>query len=87
MITIQLNRGFRKQVQNLKPAQQERLKKAMSLFQLEPYHADLYNHPLSGEWKGFRSISFGGDWRAHYTVIDKNTVLFVATGTHNQLYK
>ena len=84
---IDFHKSFYKYSTTLKPAQKKRLKKALLLFTDEPYHVDLYNHPLTGEWKGFRSISFGGDWRAHYVVIDKNTVLFVAVGTHSQLYK
>jgi addiction module RelE/StbE family toxin len=84
---IDFHKSFYKQAANLKPTQKKRLKQALLLFADEPYHADLYNHSLAGEWKGFRSISFGGDWRAHYTVIDENTVLFVAVGTHSQLYK
>jgi len=51
-----------------------------------PYHPDLYNHPLAGEWIGYRSISFGGDWRAHYKMVDE-IAIFVACGTHSQLYK
>lgn len=86
-MTIDFHKSFRKQSSTLKPAQKKRLKQALLLFADEPYHADLYNHPLTGEWNGFRSIRFGGDWRAHYTAIDENTVLFVAVGTHSQLYK
>lgn len=84
---IKLHKNFVKQTINLKPSQQKRLQVALHQFQEEPYHPDLYNHPLSGEWKGHRSIAFGGDWRAHYKPIDENTVLFVTVGTHSQLYK
>jgi len=84
---INFHKSFRKQASTLKPAQKKRLKQALLLFTVEPHHVDLYNHPLTGDWKNFRSISFGGDWRAHYAVIDENTVLFVAVGTHSQLYK
>ncbi|HTE22629.1 MAG TPA: type II toxin-antitoxin system mRNA interferase toxin, RelE/StbE family [Candidatus Limnocylindria bacterium] len=59
----------------------------MKPFQNDPYHSDLYNHPLIGQWKGFRSISFGGDWRAHYEMLDKDTAQFAAIGTHAQLYR
>jgi addiction module RelE/StbE family toxin len=81
------HKQFNKQFAKLPKAQKGRLEQAIILFRNEPYHPDLYNHPLSGEWKGFRSISFGGDWRAHYSVIDEDTALFVAAGTHSQLYK
>ncbi|HLZ15230.1 MAG TPA: type II toxin-antitoxin system mRNA interferase toxin, RelE/StbE family [Candidatus Saccharimonadales bacterium] len=84
---IDFHKSFHKQAVSLKPAQKKRLKEALLLFADEPYHSDLYNHPLTGEWTGFRSISFGGDWRAHYKIIDDNSVLFVAVGTHGQLYK
>ena len=78
---------FKKQYKKLRPAQRERFAKALALFKAEPYHLDLYNHPLTGAWKGHRSISFGGDWRAHYLPKGKDEALFVAVGTHNQLYK
>ena len=84
---IELHKNFAKQITKLKPAQQKRLQKTLHLFLNEPNHPELYNHPLSGEWKGHRSITFGGNWRAHYIPIDENTALFVAVGTHSQLYK
>ena len=84
---IDLHKSFRKQAENLKPAQKKRLKGALRVFRVDPHHPDLYNHPLMGKWQGHRSISFGGDWRAHYRVIDKDTAFFVAVGTHSQLYR
>ena len=84
---LRYHKSFQKQVVKLHEAQQKRLKAALKLFQVEPYHKDLYNHPLNGEWKGYRSISFGGDWRVHYRPLDKNTALLVAAGKHSQLYK
>lgn len=87
MMILKLHKDFLKQVSRLKPAQKKRLQKALELFQKEPLHPDLYNHPLAGEWTGYRSIAFGGDWRAHYKSIDEHTAHFVACGTHSQLYK
>jgi addiction module RelE/StbE family toxin len=87
MIVTIFHKSFDKQYKNLKPGQKERFEKTIALFKVEPYHPDLYNHPLAGEWRGHRSISFGGDWRAHYVPKGKNRVLFVAIGTHAQLYK
>ncbi len=84
---IDLHRSFRKQAHTLKPAQKQRLKQALLLFESQPHHPDLYNHALTGQWKGHRSISFGGDWRAHYIQQSKDIALFVAVGTHSQLYK
>jgi len=84
---LEYHSKFKKQYKKLKSAQRKRFAEALELFQSEPHHSDLYNHSLIGQWKGFRSISFGGDWRAHYEVIDEHTVQFVAIGTHAQLYK
>jgi mRNA-degrading endonuclease YafQ of YafQ-DinJ toxin-antitoxin module len=72
----------------LKPAQKKRLQAALRTFQKDPQHPDLYNHLLTGEWKGYRSIAFGGGWPAHFELTDNDTVAwFVARGTHSQLYK
>ncbi len=88
MITIKLHKDFIKQASSLKPAQKKRLKVALELFQVYPQHPNLYNHPLTGRWNGYRSIAFGGDWRAHFELTDNDTVAwFVAVGTHSQLYK
>lgn len=78
---------FKKQYKKLLPTQKERFAMALALFVSDPYHSGLYNHSLIGEWKGHRSIAFGGDWRAHYLPQDADSVLFVAIGTHSQLYK
>ena len=78
---------FKKQFKKLRPTQKLRFKRALGISMAEPQHPELYNHSLTGEWEGHSSISFGGDWRAHYKAIDKNMALFVAIGTHSQLYK
>ena len=84
---LEYHSKFKKQYKKLKPAQRQRLEMALALFQADPYHLDLYNHPLTGEWKGYRSISFGGDWRAHYELVGNDTAYFVAVGRHRQLYR
>ena len=85
---IKLHKDFIKQAKRLKPAQKKRLEKAMKLLQKDPNHPDLYNHQLSGSWKGYRCSAFVGDWRAHFEFTDNETVAwFIACGTHSQLYK
>jgi addiction module RelE/StbE family toxin len=85
-MNVVFHKSFHKQAKLLKPAQMRRLKQALLLFESSPTHPDLYNHLLTGEWQGHCSISFGGDWRMHYKLMDEQTALFVACGTHNQLY-
>lgn len=82
---INLHKSFHKQATKLKPAQKKRLGQALMLFQDDPYHPSLNNHALIGEWQGHQSISFGGDWRAHYKMVGDEAI-FVACGTHAQLY-
>lgn len=83
---VRYHKSFQKQVLKLQPAQVKRLKAALTVFMAEPNHPQLYNHPLTGQWQDHHSIAFGGDWRAHYKMID-DTAIFVAVGTHSQLYK
>jgi mRNA interferase YafQ len=84
---VRYHKSFQKQVVKLQPGQLRRLREALILFQNEPNHPDLYNHPLTGNWQGYRSIAFGGDWRVHYILENNGDVIFVAVGTHSQLYK
>ncbi len=81
------HKQFSKQYAKLPKAQKKRFETTIILFRNEPNHSSLYNHWLSGDWQGHRSISFGGDWRAHYLPKSKDEALFVAVGTHSQLYK
>jgi len=78
---------FKKQYAKLKPAQKERFAKALALFKVQPFHPSLYNHPQKAQWKGHRSIAFGGDWRAIYLPKGQDEAFFVTVGTHSQLYK
>jgi addiction module RelE/StbE family toxin len=59
----------------------------IELFQDEPFHKDLRNHSLKGEWFNHRSISISSDLRMHFQMLDNETAYFVAIGTHEQLYK
>lgn len=86
-MVIRYHKDFKKQVAKLQPTQRDRLKVALSKFVANPNDPSLYNHPLYGEWVGHRSISFGGDWRAHLIMVSDDEAIFVAAGTHSQLYK
>jgi len=43
-------------------------------------------HQLTGAKKGYYSFSLTGDIRVVYTYKDKDTVIFVDIGSHNQVY-
>lgn len=47
----------------------------------------LKDHPLVGNWDGHRELHIEPDWLLIYKVIHKkNTVIFVRTGTHSDLF-
>jgi addiction module RelE/StbE family toxin len=84
---IQLHKDFEKQLAKLPKKRRDKAVDTIDLFLKEPSEPSLRNHALTAEWVGYRSISAGGDLRLHFKVINDNTVLFVAVGTHSQLYK
>ncbi len=87
-MNIDFSKSFDKQFKNRLTAQQrQQALDAIELFIDKPFHKDLRNHALYGQWKGHRSISIGGDLRLHFKEIGDDRVLFEAVGDHNQLYK
>lgn len=67
------------------------VKERIDLFNKEPFHPKLRNHPLSGKYSGYRSINITGDWRAIFLVLEEagseTIIFFEMLGTHSQLYK
>ncbi|OGE71342.1 hypothetical protein A2617_00135 [Candidatus Daviesbacteria bacterium RIFOXYD1_FULL_41_10] len=61
-------------------------RKRFELFLSNPFHPQLNNHLLTGNYKGYRSINITGDWRALYSE-NENSIIFELLGTHSQLYK
>ena len=87
-MNIDFSKGFDRQFQsNLSAQQRQKALEAIEQFIDEPFHRDLRNHSLYGRWKGYRSISVGGDLRLHFKVINTDKVLFEAVGSHDQLYR
>ncbi len=86
-MNVDFTKAFNKQFEKLPRKKQEQSSAAVALFLQDIAAPSLRNHALKGKWLGYRSISAGGDFRLHFKVIGQNTVLFVAVGTHSQLYK
>jgi addiction module RelE/StbE family toxin len=63
----------------------EAFRETLELFLENPHHEALRNHPLTGQYAGFRSIDVTDDWRALYRQ-ESGRVIFVDIGTHDQLY-
>jgi addiction module RelE/StbE family toxin len=86
-MNIDFTKSFNKQFEKLPAKKQKRTQSAIALFIKDDSTLSLRNHTLKGKWVDYRSISAGGDLRLHFKVIGTNTILFVAVGTHSQLYK
>lgn len=67
---IEIKRGFRE---------------ALELFSESPSHAALRSHLLTEKYAGIRSIDVTSDWRALYRN-ERERIIFVDLGTHDQLY-
>ena len=84
---VRYQKSFTEQFTELSKSQKLLAKEAIELFIEDHMHDSLRNHPLRGTWASYRSISADVDLRLHYRVISEDISLFVAVGTHDQLYK
>jgi len=64
----------------------EAFRETLELFIEDSHHPALRNHPLTGKYAGFQSINVTEDWRALYRE-EPERIMFVALGTHEQLYE
>ena len=63
-----------------------KFKERMNLFLLNPQHPVLKDHPLKGSRNLFRAFSITGDLRVIYRRINKDEVILMDVGSHNQVY-
>ena len=84
---IEFHKHFKKRYKKIPPKISSQFKERLFLFEAEPFHPLLNNHPLTGDRKGQWSINITGDWRAIYIFKDENTVVFIEIDTHSNLYK
>ena len=69
-----------------------RLKEAMLLLIANnaPLGPEWLDHPLKGEWSGYRECHIGGDFLLIYEADDKagkgGSIVFERTGTHAKLF-
>ena len=66
----------------------QRLKEVMLLLIANdaPLGPEWLDHPLKGEWADHRECHIGGDFLLIYQT-DKNSINFVRTGTHPELFE
>lgn len=85
---MELKRGrvFERQYKKLERSLRKKLAERLQLLASDEHHPLLKNHPLTGEYTGFRSINITGDRRLVYRKIGTDTYQLRAIGTHHQLF-
>jgi addiction module RelE/StbE family toxin len=89
-LRIDYSRKFIKQLKKAPLSIKIAFKDRLIIFLENPFAPMLNNHLLKGRYLYFRSINITGDWRAIYQeIIEKNEkiAIFLALGTHSQLYR
>ncbi len=81
------SKKFEKQFSKLPLSTKKRALERFEIFKSDTHAEILDNHPLSGEWRRFRSINISGDYRAIFQKHEDGIYYFVEVGTHSQLYK
>ena len=93
--TADYTRSFQKDYERLSWSgrfDMNRLKEVMLLLigNDAPLGPEWLDHPLKGEWAGYRECHVGGDFLLIYEVDDKagkgGAIVFVRTGTHADLF-
>ena len=81
-----LSAEFKKKLKKTSQKMKHRIDERPVMFRLDPQNQLLNNHPLHGEYDGYRSIDITGDIRLVYRLVDGGGALLVRFGTHHELY-
>ena len=84
---VHFSRTFKKAYDKLDTKIQNLFVDKLALFTVDEFNPRLKNHGLKGAYKGVRSISVTGDYRAHYVIHSSDVREFIEIGTHSQLYR
>ena len=89
MIKITWDRGFKK-IYKKKIKNDNELKKrfwdAMELFSKNPFNPILRTHKLTGKLEGLWAFSVAFDCRVIFKYLDKNEILLIDIGGHDEVY-
>ena len=89
MIKITWDQGF-KRIYKKKVRNNDELKKkfwdAMDLFSKNLFNPQLRTHKLTGKLEGLWALSIDYDCRVIFQFIDKNEVLLIDIGGHDEVY-
>jgi addiction module RelE/StbE family toxin len=85
-MVIIFSKNFTREYEKLSKSLQNKFKTRFTIFQKDIYNPLLKNHTLQGKWGGNRSINITGDIRAIYRE-ENELIIFIAIGSHSDLYK
>lgn len=80
------NREFDKRYSKLDHKIQKKFKERRDLFKMEPNAKLLNIHKLSGKYEGMWSMNVTGDYRAIFDKQEAGIIIFIAIGTHSELF-
>lgn len=83
---IRFHKNFEKQYKKLMKKEQEKVQERLELFLENSFDPQLHNHALRGKYTDYRSINITGDLRAVYKFTSEEESVFVAIGSHSELY-
>ncbi len=85
-MNVFISKKFEKMFQKCRQETKDRFIERLKIFKKNKYSPVLNNHLLFGKLDGLRSINISGDYRAIFEEKSED-IIFMAIGTHSQLYK
>lgn len=85
LLRASANKKFDRQFEKLTPEIQKRFYERLQIFEKDRSAPLLHTHSVDAVFPGCQSINITGDYRAIFYE-EGDVVLFVAIGTHAQLY-
>ena len=88
MLDIEYSGQFKKDLKRAKKRKKnlDKIKEPMRvLINEEPLPESYLDHPLSGNWNGYRDLHIESDWLLIYKV-EAGLIRFERTGTHSDLF-
>ena len=84
---IEFHKHFTKRYKKIPTGICRQFEERLFVFEENPFHPQLNNHPLTGDRKGQWSINVTSDWRAIYMFKNEDAIVFIDIDTHSNLYK
>jgi len=87
---ITSNKRFNKLFLKLPNKIKDKFKERVIIFEFNQFNLVLNNHKLFGKYDGCWSINVTGNYRAIYKILigeEKEVCVFIAIGTHSELYE